>query len=135
MKAIMPTQTALYNFLKGNATLISKVKGVFDEVPQDQAFPYVVFGEFTSTPYKTFGRGGENVEAVIWVCSRYKGFKEAIDIGGVITELLDGDVDTKLTIAGYEHVMTKYKSAQTQRDNDGTTRYAILTFDILVQKQ
>ncbi len=111
---------------------MSQVTGVYDEVPQDQAFPYVVFGEFTSTPHKTFGLGGENIEAVIWVCSRYKGFKEALEISTIMKELLDGAV---LTIAGYKNVDTKFKIGQTQRDQDGITRYAITTFNILVQEQ
>lgn len=89
-------QAAVFQRLEADIDLNSRVSGVFDYVPEETAFPYVVLGRVLSTPLKTKTTIGENVEITLDIWSDYKGKKETIDIANIMKNALSNE----LTVAG-----------------------------------
>jgi hypothetical protein len=131
--ALSPIQQAIYNRLTGDSALMTKVTGVFDYVPDNQAFPYVTLGEATSNPYRTFSRFGEEVTITCHIWSRYDGFKEALDILNEMNRLLADKDD--LSVTGYDLICCFYEFSETLRDPDGITRHVPVRYRLVVQKQ
>lgn len=124
-------QTALYGKLHGDATLLALVTGVYDDVPEDTNYPYVVIGEFTEEPLNAMGKHGKEVTATLHVWSQYKGFAEAYDIANRIQVLLD---EVALTVTGYTHVSTQYEFGESIREPDGVTRHIPLRYRIWLEE-
>jgi len=51
-------QTAVYNALSADATLVSAVTGIYDFVPEGTAFPYVKVGDQTMVDGGTKNKKG-----------------------------------------------------------------------------
>lgn len=130
--AAFPIQQAIYNILTNDAILMSKVKGVYDEVPETQAFPYITIGEMTSGPFRTFSRFGEETTITLHIWSRYRGFKEAALILDDMNRLL---ADKEVAIPGFDVVACYYEFSETLRDPDGQTRHIPVRYRIQLQKQ
>lgn len=129
MTSLIDIQTAIFNKLKADNTLMSMIKGVFDDVDEDQGFPYVVIGEATENPFNTFGKNGKESTITIHIWSDYKGFKEALDILKQLNSLLD---DANFTMSDHNLVLIQYDNAQTIRDED--LRHVPVTYRVIVQE-
>lgn len=94
MIAESEVQGAVYTLIK-NANLAG-VTGIFDlnAIPANQAFPYIVLGETTMSPFDVFAANGQNIVFTIHTWSRYSGKKEASTLRGSIYRLLHGTVFT-----------------------------------------
>lgn len=130
--AAFPIQQSIYGKLTGDAELMNKIKGVFDDVPENQPFPYITIGEMTSGPFRTFSRFGEEITIMLHIWSRYKGFKEASEILADMNRLL---ADQALEVPGYDVVACFYEFSQTMRDEDGITRHIPVRYRIQLEKQ
>lgn len=78
--ALWPLQQAIYQRLSSSPAVSGLVKGVFDFVPKDQPYPYVVIGEPSTLPFDSKSTFGEEISLVIHVWSDYSGKKEAYSI-------------------------------------------------------
>ncbi|MFK7695403.1 DUF3168 domain-containing protein [Paenibacillus sp. HJGM_3] len=132
MSALLAIQTAIYARLTNDATLMAKLTGVHDEVPQDAAFPYVTLGESTSIPWRTQSRFGEEVTITLHIWSRYRGFKEALQILEDLNRLL---ADQVFAISGWEMSACYYEFSDTIRDDDGITRHVPVRYRLQLQKE
>lgn len=132
MSALLSIQKAIFDRLTFDETLMSKVTGVFDDVPEGHAFPYVTIGDATSSPFRTMSRFGEEVTITLHIWSQYKGFKEANEI---LTELNRLLADQDLVVDGYDVMSSMYEFSETIRDPDGKTRHLPVRYRIVVQKQ
>lgn len=104
--------------------MASRVKGVFDAVPEGQAFPYVTIGEDTVVDWSTKTNAGEEITHTIHVWSRYAGKKEAKEILSMVLEaitkqplVLTGGFSVDYTAMDFMEVFT---------DEDGLTRHGVL---------
>lgn len=125
-------QTAIYNTLTSDSTLMSKITGVFDNVPDNQPYPYITIGEANSTSFRTFSRFGEEVFISLHIWSQYAGFKEANDILNDMNRLL---ADQMLTTTAWDTIACFYDFSETLRDPDGLTRHVVVRYRILTQQQ
>ena len=130
---MLPVQTALYGLLTGDTELTSLITGVYDFVPEDAVYPYVVLGEAVETPdNRHSGRGWQTVQTLhVW--SQYRGHAEALAIGARIFVLLDHQ---PLTIPGYHHVATRYEFGQTLTDPEppGDIRHLVLRYRVVTEQ-
>nr|WP_260440079.1 DUF3168 domain-containing protein [Cohnella lubricantis] len=124
-------QTAVRTHLIADAALMAKVKGVFDAVPNDQAFPYVTIGDVTSVPNRTFDRFGEECTITLHIWSRYAGFKESAEILDHLNRIL---ADTVFPVPGWEVEGCYYDFSETIRDPDGVTRHVPVRYRVKLQK-
>lgn len=129
--AFFAIQQAMYSRLTQDADLMNRINGVFDEVPQDQPFPYVTIGEATSVPNRTFDRFGEDCTITLHIWSRYKGFKEAAEILDEMNRIL---ADAVFTVPGWETEGCYYEFSETIRDPDGITRHVPVRYRVKLHK-
>lgn len=116
--ALSEVQTAIYNVLVPSGTLDAQlaalnVTGVFDEVPENQAFDYISFGPTTEGPQNTLGRRGYLMTVQMDIWSNQLGFKNAQAILARMNTLLD---QKTLSLASQSHVYTMYDQAQEIKD-------------------
>lgn len=129
--AFWPLQVAVRQRLLADPILMAKIKGVFDSVPNDQAFPYVTIGDVTSSPYRTFDRFGEECTITLHIWSRYNGFKEAAEILDDLNRIL---ADTVFSVPGWDMEACYYNFSETLRDPDGITRHIPVRYRVRLSK-
>ncbi|MDD3371563.1 MAG: DUF3168 domain-containing protein, partial [Alphaproteobacteria bacterium] len=61
---------------------------IYDHVPPDAAYPYIVFGPAHVTPYDTLTETGFEQVVTLNVWSRYRGGKETRDIFQAVYDTL-----------------------------------------------
>ncbi|MFF0426909.1 DUF3168 domain-containing protein [Streptomyces sp. NPDC004520] len=130
---LLAVQSALYARLKADAALLGKVSGVYDFVPEDVAFPYIVIGEAIETPDNSHDRYGRQTVHTLHVWDQYRGFKRVLQIGGLVNALLDHQ---PLTIPGLAHVATRYEFGQPLTDPTppGDIRHLVLRYRIVTEQ-
>ncbi|SFG10643.1 DUF3168 domain-containing protein [Sporolactobacillus nakayamae] len=89
---ILNVQDAVFQRLANDPGLSSAVTGIFDKVPENEQFPYVVFGRCYGTPYRTKSTDGERIELTLDIWSGDNGKKETIDLVNLIGAALEEDL-------------------------------------------
>ncbi|QDH92116.1 tail terminator [Streptomyces phage Dubu] len=118
--ALRPLQTAIYAKLTASPALMSRVSGVYDEVPEPATFPYVSFGAFTEAPSDAHDRQGLEVLVTIHVWSKAPGFGEAYDVFGAVDAALDR---VPLAVSGFTDVSISTAEHQAIKDPDPDVRH------------
>lgn len=118
--ALRPLQTAVYQKLTASADLMTLVSGVYDEVPEAAAFPYVSLGSVTETADDAHDRQGLDTALVIHVWSKYPGNAEAADIFAAVDAALDRQ---PLTVNGWTDITVKLDQYQIVQDPDPLIRH------------
>lgn len=122
--SLWPLQQALFTCLKGDAALTTKVKGIFDEVPANQTYPYVTLGEDTVVDWSTKTNDGEEITHTLHVWSKYAGKKEAKEILSLVLEAVTRQ---PLALAGGFSVdFSALDFMEVFIDEDGTTKHGVL---------
>tara|TARA_R100001510_G_C7449952_1_gene75296 strand:- start:74 stop:481 length:408 start_codon:yes stop_codon:yes gene_type:complete len=124
-------QTILYSTLNGDSTLDGIVGNnrIFDNVPQDTDYPYVVIGNINVINRGTKSLDGNEYNVDIDVWSTYRGKKEISEAMERIYELLH---DTTYTVSGANMVISQVRNTITLVENDGITRHGVLTLSVIV---
>ena len=115
---------ATINDADGNA-----ITGVFDDVPENTAYPYVVIGEETATNIDTKDKDAHEHTLTIHVWSQYRGRKEIKNIMSQIYTLLH---NVAISVTGASLVQIRHEFARTLLENDGITRHGIIRFRAVV---
>lgn len=123
-------QVALVDRLLADEAVKSFVDArVYDDVPQNTAFPYVVVGDDTSIDWSQDCSLGAESTITIHVWSRYSGRKEAKQIMTAIYETLNRK---ELTISGAQNVICHFDYEDTFLDPDGATRHGVIRLRLLI---
>jgi len=118
-------QQAIYDALK-----VATDVPVFDHVPQDTPYPYIVVGDDTSTPFDTDDSQGTEATCTIHAWSQYRGRKEAKALNQVIYDTLHRQT---LAVNGAHPVECFQEFEQTLVESDGLTRHGISRFRIIIE--
>lgn len=92
MTKIYEFQEAVYTRLSANQELMEKIAGVFDSIPSEKPFPYIILGRAYSTPVKTKTTDGEQIELTLDIWSGSKGKKETIQLIKLVETALTEDL-------------------------------------------
>ena len=124
-------QTILYSTLNGDSTLDGIVgdNKIFDNVPQDTGYPYVVIGNINVANRGTKSLDGNEYSVDIDVWSQYRGKKEISDAMERIYELLH---DATYSVSGADMVVSQVRNTITLVENDGITRHGVLSLSVIV---
>lgn len=125
--AVRPLQAAIVQALKSSADLMAKVTGVYDEVPEDVAYPYVSIGAITETADDAHDRQGLDSLVVLHVWSTYKGFAEAADIFAAVDASLDR---RPLAVSGWTDVSIRHEEHQFLKDPDPDVRHVYAQYRV-----
>lgn len=130
---MLAVQSAVYARLKGDATLTGMISGVYDYVPEDATYPFVVIGEALETPDNRHGGFGRQTVITLHAWSRYQGYAQVLRIGARVTELLDHQ---PLTIPGLSWIATRFEFSQTLTDPEppGDIRHLVLRYRIVTEQ-
>lgn len=131
--ALTPVQAAVYTKLTGDTLLMNMITGVYDDIPEGVARPYVTVGESIETPDNDHGGFGRQTVMTLHVWSEYRGFAEVNSITYRLQELLD---EQPLAVTGHRHIGTRFEFAQTLRDPaEPGLRHAPVRFRITTSKE
>lgn len=130
---MLPVQVALLAVLEGDDELMAQISGVFDYVPEDAAYPYVVIGEAVETPDNRHGGLGRQTVVTLHIWSKYRGHAQGLAIGARVMALLD---HRPLTVPGLHHVATRYEMAMTLTDPEppGDIRHLVHRYRVLTEQ-
>ena len=117
-----PFQQAVYERLSTDANLSAKITGVFDFVPEGQAYPYVAIGQDTATGDDTFTTVGQQVTTTLHTWSQYKGYSEVKEIHALILQALTAP----LVVSGWTCLFLMVDMENVIRDPDGITRHGVI---------
>lgn len=130
---MLPVQQAIHDRLTGDSQLKDAITGVFDYVPEQGVYPFVVIGEAVETPDNRHGGFGRQTVVTLHVWTQYRGHAQGLRIGARITELLDHQ---PLTITGLDWIATRFEFSQTLTDPEppGDIRHLVLRYRIVTEK-
>lgn len=124
-------QKAIYETLSGDSSLSALVSGVFNHVPQDSSFPYIVIGEAESSDYSTVTTTAEEVMSTVLVFSRARGSKEALTIMGEIKALLH---QASLSLTGCTLIYLRMQGSNISQVKETLTWQGTLIFKALIEE-
>jgi len=130
--ATQQLQQAVYAVLSTDSALLTLVSSIYDEVPENKSFPYLVIGDVTETPMDTFARKGRIAVITVSIYSMQKGFKESLLIADRVDTLLNRN---SFPLNTYDTVYTMYKMLSTQRMGDGLTRKVDIKYDVFAEER
>lgn len=130
--ALWPLQVAVMQKLKADSTLAGLVTGIFDEVPDNAAMPYVTLGSMTEFEEDSHTQRGLNVLLVLHIWSDYAGNSEAAQILATLVDVLDRQ---PLTVPGWIDVSVAMNQANTSTDPNPAIRHVNTTFRVWLTKE
>jgi len=123
-------QQAVLTRLDGYSALKpALVTAVYDAVPQNAVFPYVVIGDDTTIPFNTHTTVGGEHTITIHAWSRYKGKSEIKRIQEQIYAALNRYA---LSVSGATMVNCEQEYAESFLDEDGLTRHGVQRMRVLL---
>ncbi len=128
MKAL-EIQGAIYQRLIDYTPLASRVTAVYDDVPEDKEFPYIVIGDDTAVPFDTDTSLGTEATITIHTWSRYPGKREVKEIQGALYDAL---VRYPLEVADAVTLDLMPDYEESSLDPDMETRHGISRFRLLM---
>lgn len=129
--ALWPLQLAVVGKLRAHAPLMALVSGVYDEVPEQVAHPYVSLGSITENVDDAHNQRGLEASVVLHVWSKYRGFKQAADILAELDAALDRQ---PLTVAGFRDVSIAHQQHTELRDPDPDIRHINVSYRVWLTK-
>jgi len=119
-------QTAIYTKLStDNELTVTLGAKVFDDIPEETAYPYVQIGEDVAGDWSTKDATGSEITVHLDVWSRYRGSLELKNIMDRIHTLLH---DSSLSVTGTNFINMRFEFSDTIRDPDGITRHGVMRF-------
>lgn len=126
MTKLYEVQQAIYERLINDEELNEKITGIFDAVPDESPFPYIVLGRIYSEPSDTKTSKGWRVEQILDVWSASKGKKETISI----IESIKNALEEELSIDGVFVISQQLRNIEILEEVvdlfHGTVTYEIL---------
>ena len=127
----LPLQAALVASLRGDSAVAALVDArVFDEVPQQAAFPYIALGDLQGLVFRADQYRGTDATWTLHAWSRAQGSVEVKQILAAMREALDG---TALTVTGFRLVSLLVDESRSFLDQDGKTHHGVLTIRALLE--
>ncbi|MFJ8863613.1 DUF3168 domain-containing protein [Streptomyces sp. NPDC102451] len=132
-ETMLPIQTAIYAVLSGDDVLTDAIAAVYDYLPEEVPYPFVVIGEAIETPDNSHDRYGRETVVTLHVWTQARGHTQGLTIAKRVTQLLDHQ---PLSIEGLDHVVTRHEFSQTLTDPEppGTIRHVVLRYRVVTEQ-
>lgn len=122
-------QTKIFDILNNNTDLGDVITGVFDTVPDNQVYPYVVLGNDDIGENDSHTAGGFIGFIQIDVWDQAESSKKTKDIQGKIYDLLH-NIDLGLT--GFPTVDFRCNLTTIIKENDNRTKHGVMRFNFIL---
>ena len=123
---LIDVQKAVYTRLKHFLTDVS----VYDAVPDNEKFPYVVIGDESGTDWSEKTGAGLDLTITVQVFSRAHGYREAKEIADRVAQAL---TKSPLDVEGCNVLDVRYEGHEAIRDQED--RRMALRFSIRLQER
>jgi len=124
-------QKAVVARLQAYTPITDLVAGVYDHVPQDSAYPYIVAGDDSAIPFDTDNSIGSETDVTIHAWSRYRGRKE---IKQVLDAIHAGLHRFALVVANAATVLCTFEGSDSFTEEDGLTRHGVIRFRVILDE-
>ena len=105
---------------------------VYDDLPEQAAYPYVVMGEITARDWSDKFEPGQEVYSTKHIWSQYRGKKEVTEMGDAIMRALSA---SSLDLGpNFRAVLQELDTNEIIIDIDGITRHGILRHRYLIEE-
>ncbi len=120
-------QQAIFTTLTGSTALVNYLGGpkIYDDIPEETAFPYVTIGQSLMTDWGTASDQGREHLFRLHVWSRSSGNSESQLITEEIINVLH---EVTLNLTDNILINMRFTGADVLRDNDAKTHHSILRF-------
>lgn len=117
----------MFNALSGMSA------AVFDDVPEDEPYPYVIIGEVVASEDNSHDVFGTDGLFMCHIWSQYNGFREAYEIRDEIMQRVNY---TSIPMEGHElsNVFIKHVDTRSLRDPDKNIRHVAVKFHFSVRQ-
>ena len=105
------------------------ITGVFDDVPESTAYPYIVIGEETAIDSSAKDKDIFEHTLTIHIWSQYRGRR---DIKEIMKQVHDTLHDSSLSVTGASMVNMRQEFQTTLLEGDGITRHGVMRFRAVV---
>ncbi len=122
-------QKAIYEKLTASSSLMSSVSGIFDYVPEDTAFPFIIIGDVKATDLSNLAKGGIEHRISVNIFSREGGKKQAASIMGILEGLLH---NSSISVSGQTCVAMEFISNSIELENDGWTYRGVIDLRVIL---
>lgn len=128
-------QTAIFTALNGDVTLTGLVNAIYDNVPDNAIFPYLVIGEFTSVTFDDKTSDGANTTVTLHAFTQDRDKQVVHQIIARTYDLLH---NAELSVSGQNLILLRSDNflqvLQERTDNNtiyhGVVRYRALTREL-----
>lgn len=119
-------QKTVYSALAADAPLTTLIgEALYDHVPQNAAFPYIVIDQMQVRDWSTGTERGSEHILMLHIWSRYDGKREAYEVADAVREVLDG---AELTLEDNRLINLAHQYSDLKRDPDGETYHGVMRF-------
>jgi len=125
-------QQAVRDELLSSSAVVNLVTGIFDEVPQGQAYPYIVVGEDTAIEWDKDLQLGVEATLTLHAWGRKAGRKE---VKTIMDAMYDSLHRAELVITGLHSVLCIWEFGETFLDPDGITRHGVARYRIVAERE
>jgi len=132
--ATLQLQEAIYAFLEADTFFADHGCAVYDEVPENAAFPFLVLSDGMETPQDVFSEKGRLTIFNIHIWSMAQGMEEMEVLFNRVDELLHYN-SALPAMPGYVFIYGKRDTMTVQRDTDGLTRHLVARYVFLSEER
>lgn len=129
MTRTMDFLSALDEALLADASLNSVLQGIYDDVPDSAASPYVVYGVDQETEGRLMDRTERTLYLALHIWSDYAGWKEVLEIRDLLVSVIGNGIGV-----GEKFCWMLFENFETVRDPSGW-RHGILTYRIYLDEE
>ena len=104
---------------------------VYDDLPEQATYPYVVMGEITARDWSDKFEPGQEVYSTKHIWSQYRGKKEVTEMGDAILQALTAPLDLS---PNFRAVLQELDTNEIIMDIDGITRHGIIRHRYLIEE-
>lgn len=130
-------QAGIYAALKADGTLMGAIDDIYDHVPSNSPFPYLVIGEMNATNFDDKTSDGADTTFNLHVFSRKRDKREVHQIFSHIHDVLHNG-ESNVTVSGHTLILIRWDNFATiVRENTdnmityhGIMRYRALTREV-----
>jgi len=125
-------QAAIYSALSTDANVLGLVAGVFDDVPEETAYPFISFGDETSIDSSTKDSQAQEYTVTMHIFSEFRGKAEVKNIMSAVYDVLH---DSDMIVTDANLINLRFEFSDIVTENDGITRHGVMRFRAVVFDQ
>lgn len=127
-------QRAVYAALAADpvVTALLGADKIFDDVPREAEFPYVVFGPGLERDWGAGASPGHEHVLVLHVWSRLSGRRQTLEVMDAVRSALH---DRHLPLEGHRLINLRHEMSEARRDDDGETYQGIVRFRAVTEPE